>query len=744
MTDRQFITRGPVAQTQGLTWNPIIGEEAHRFLDQKPPDIRTRLQDEAVRVLGRCVRPRRSLGEHSRSAGLVLGYVQSGKTSSFTTVTALARDNGFKLIVVMAGTTELLQDQTIKRLTSDLGLGEMDAWRRWIALKNPSLANDEGAQLRVRLADLSDARSAENDLGIPLVIVMKQHVHLSNLAWLLESIHGLEGISALLIDDEAHMHSPNVGVPGKPSTTYVQLKRLRDALPVHSLLQYTATPQAPLLANITDELSPEFVCLLEPGIGYTGGQYFFVDHHDEFVRMIGSDELYALDTEEFAEQGAPKSLRRAFVTYLLNCAVMRSKGQHDHRTMLVHPDPKKKVQAAWFNSIEAMKAEFFSMIDTRDEPDFSEWIEDEVSPVWADLLSTCDDLPLLDDLVPHLRSVLTLLVIKKVNSSGPAEVPWHVAPYWVLVGGNLLGVGFTVEGLCVTHMMRAPGTKLADTIQQRARFFGYKSEYEVSCRAWMPPELDAAFIDYVKHEKAIRDSLGEFDHDVRPLREWKRVFLLDPGLRLTRRAAHKLTLATFTLQEGWCFQRRYREADQRLFNENREEIDQFLGSLQLELNESISGDTDATRHYSAICSPHKLRELLAQLRYSLDDDPKFNALNFLLAQAADDWGEGFQECLVVQMAADSPERRTRGVKWEMAEQLRIGEVTLHQGRNPRSGPVRYQGDNKARDDGRVTLQIHRLDLLDGASGPPLTDARDTPFVAVYVPSTLQSAVLSEV
>ena len=47
---------------------------------------------------------------------------------------------------------------------------------------------------------------------------------------------------------------------------------------------YTATPQAPLLINLADVLSPDFVSVLTPGAGYTGGEYFFEQHKDTFVR----------------------------------------------------------------------------------------------------------------------------------------------------------------------------------------------------------------------------------------------------------------------------------------------------------------------------------------------------------------------------------------------------------------------------------------------------------------------------
>ena len=57
-----------------------------------------------------------------RTTGLVLGQVQSGKTLSFTAVAAMARDNGYRVVIVITGTTTTLLDQSVNRLRRDLGL----------------------------------------------------------------------------------------------------------------------------------------------------------------------------------------------------------------------------------------------------------------------------------------------------------------------------------------------------------------------------------------------------------------------------------------------------------------------------------------------------------------------------------------------------------------------------------------------------------------------------------------------
>src|SRR5688572_18932429 len=54
------------------------------------------------------------------SRGLVMGYVQSGKTANFTGVVARAADAGYRLIIVLAGTWNILRNQTQRRLDKEL------------------------------------------------------------------------------------------------------------------------------------------------------------------------------------------------------------------------------------------------------------------------------------------------------------------------------------------------------------------------------------------------------------------------------------------------------------------------------------------------------------------------------------------------------------------------------------------------------------------------------------------------
>src|SRR5258708_14812850 len=54
------------------------------------------------------------------------------------------------------------------------------------------------------------------------------------------------------------------------------------------------------------------------------------------------------------------------------------------------------------------------------------------------------------------------------------------------------------------YMPRDAGDWNADTIQQRARFFGYKAQYLSLCRLYLHPDVIRAYRAYVRHEEDIR------------------------------------------------------------------------------------------------------------------------------------------------------------------------------------------------------------------------------------------------
>lgn len=113
-------------------WDPWYDAETGRLfywdgyrgvLESKgwSPDAIAELSRTTDEVVKRLANPARD--DPYQSKGLVVGHVQSGKTANFTGVIAKAIDAGYKLVIVLTGTIELLRGQTQRRLDMEL-IGE--------------------------------------------------------------------------------------------------------------------------------------------------------------------------------------------------------------------------------------------------------------------------------------------------------------------------------------------------------------------------------------------------------------------------------------------------------------------------------------------------------------------------------------------------------------------------------------------------------------------------------------------
>ncbi|MQY52685.1 Z1 domain-containing protein [Rhodocyclus gracilis] len=527
-----------------LRWVPEPKDFTNDFLTSKSQDPNgpsiEDLRDgpdsvlqEAIRILGRCLPPT----EHSGSeTGLVVGYVQSGKTMSFETVIALARDNEYGIVIVLAGTKNNLRDQSEDRLKKDLGTDEGD---HWYHLSNPTKA--QRSQIENKVAAFRK-KSSRKSL---LITVLKHGSHIETLTAVLKATK-LDGVPALIIDDESDQASLNTQASrirkkrapaNAMSTTYEKILGLRNVLPHHSYLQYTATPQANLLLAQTDLLNPSFSELVTPGDAYTGGHAFFKGP----VNLVEDIPPEDVPTPQVPLKSPPKSLLRALRTFLLIAAqhsLTRKKGltsKDRNRSMMVHPavaTTQHKIYKDWVEKA-------FTGLKRRVE---AEHVSEPVTVAalfqteYDSLAKTFPGVKPLPELIEAMADeVLDDLNCVEVNGTPDAEkkVNWKATKYWILVGGAKLDRGYTVEGLCVTYMPRPLGTSpAADTLQQRARFFGYKKAYLGLCRVFVQTRVKNAFTEYVEHEDFVRAALAE--NRGKPLREWRRDFILTQLLKPTR------------------------------------------------------------------------------------------------------------------------------------------------------------------------------------------------------------------
>ena len=143
--------------------------------------------------------------------GLVLGYVQSGKTANFSAVIAKGVDAGYRLVVVLSGMHNNLRLQTQARLHEELVKPKEGA-----ALTLTRV--DENGDFQKRQSVTANHALSKKD-GFTLVVLKKNtHVLRSFNSWLSGSSEEVvNSCPALIIDDESDQASINTNVDGNYS-----------------------------------------------------------------------------------------------------------------------------------------------------------------------------------------------------------------------------------------------------------------------------------------------------------------------------------------------------------------------------------------------------------------------------------------------------------------------------------------------------------------------------------------------
>lgn len=286
-----------------------------------------KIADSSLEVIARCHNPQSPSEQFSK--GMVVGSVQSGKTTNFNAVINSAYDVGFNMIIVLTGITEDLRSQTQQRLNVDLGNCEKNVGVNQV-IGNSGLNVQNISSLTTVNEDFN---AAAVDAGInvgnqPTLIVSKKNKDtLFNIFRFLrdkveESAIDNANFNLLLVDDEADNATINgIGHRNIHSDATVINGLIRGILNIFkkkTYIAYTATPFANILQDanlegiwnyvnqgkeyqipLSSNLFPEnFVRLLDPPPNYIGPRYFFdtdpqiQENFDFLIKTIS-------DTEEF-------------------------------------------------------------------------------------------------------------------------------------------------------------------------------------------------------------------------------------------------------------------------------------------------------------------------------------------------------------------------------------------------------------------------------------------------------------
>lgn len=535
----------------------------HEYLKTKgwDPDTLKSLNDASSEVVSLLGNPR---DDKFACRGLVVGYVQSGKTANMTAVMAKAVDAGYNLIIVLGGVTNKLRKQTQDRFEQDV-LRHRSLWQLYTT------------------SDADFVQPANGGFIMPaeghaqLIVMKKEGSRLKQLRRTIDRTPAaiMRKLKVLLIDDECDQASVN-SASGDFDMTRIneEIRRVLKALPAVSYVGYTATPFANVFINPypygneedLDDLYPrDFITALKRPVGYFGAREVFGGDSDDeasaerdMIRIIAEDEPDQLrprkmkDKEAFRPTMTP-SLERATLWFLASCAIRRSRGQgNKHMSMLVHSSPfvaqheyMSELIKDWVNScrdelLSGTGGAFKKLQDVFESERLCS--------------ATCggDGIPEDFDMVrEYLPQVLEKLTYPVENGATDDELRLDFSGdpvTCIVVGGTVLARGLTLEGLSVSFFLRT--SKQYDTLLQMGRWFGYRHGYEDLPRLWTTEDLASKFRSLAVIEEEIRQDIAIYrENKLTPAQFAVKVRAI-PGMAITSATKMKHALPTSMSFDG--------------------------------------------------------------------------------------------------------------------------------------------------------------------------------------------------
>lgn len=506
--------------------------------------------------------------------GLVIGHVQSGKTQNFSALIAKAADAGYKIVIVLSGLHNSLRRQTQLRLERDLGrenvagVGEAEPGKRWQWMTGSGLWEDfsksgfnaavlQGNEQVVLVVKKNKSRLewlnewVENRVPQDVaVLVIDDEADQASI----NTGGNRRGPAASEPqpdpEDELDLEGGGLDFEGdtvtadevSPTAINKNIRLLVNRFYKCSYVAYTATPFANVLVHpeaydfeAGEDLYPRhFIINLPdpPGDQYVGAVRLF--GRDAISGEAGSVDQDGLDVIEFVppEQlgllvppprerdgfipTVPPTLKQALADYVLATgALLHRSGRDEPCTMLIHTDMRRAMQ----NLLAPDIVEELALIRQRwlyERREYRPLLEKRWNESFMRVTAGIDmnRQATFAEIEPFVDRLLRDGIETRVlNSDHPDELDFDAEPTLkaVLIGGNKLSRGLTIEGLLVSYYVRR--TLYYDTLLQMARWFGYRGRYVDLTRFYSTKELISYFHDLATAEADLRSQVARYERD---------------------------------------------------------------------------------------------------------------------------------------------------------------------------------------------------------------------------------------
>lgn len=411
---------------------------------------------------------------------LCIGKVQSGKTNKMFKVFKKALSEfGYDIVIILAGTTTFLVEQTNKRLLEQ---------------------KDDNFTYLIR----DDVKFAKYKEGNKYVLsVFKNNTGLEAAYDFLYTIDKLSDKKILILDDESDFASVNIK-QNDLSSTYSNILKLYNFIYNGKLLQVTATPFANIVSSNSTHLYPRrAICWSNPD-SYTGLNEFD-ENKDITYTKINCDKYDPLSYKNIIDD-----VVKYFITTIINNYDFLSK--KDELSCLFNVDldtDTHKIVIEYINW--ALKK-----IPNNLQIIYEKYIDNnEVS---------------YEKFYQLISNILKEIQVIELNSTVDQK---KKKKYNFYVGGTLISRGNTFENLITEMIINNPkiGKVSVDTLLQRCRWFGYRNDIFSFMKIFMTVNIYESLIESKQYISILTNGQHSIDDLCRKIKilDSKSVFVKSTG-----------------------------------------------------------------------------------------------------------------------------------------------------------------------------------------------------------------------
>ena len=655
--------------------------------------------------------------DHNHNS-LLVGKVQSGKTSNLELLSAIAFDNGYNLLIIYGGyDTELLRQCTERfGMTFDSASGDDIVDSDTPIVFTTNIVTKESNSIACLTPDFAADLIEENR---PIIITCLKNSRV--LKKVNRLLHGLMAsvptFKPFIIDDEGDQASLNTAKDkandGTP--TYNAIKNMKNILGNPLYLSVTATPQANIFQQDISALIPASVHLIQPGQGYDGASVYHLSEN-EIIKTLNDEQTGVTVSDQ---------LRKAIYYFLVSSAVkqmMAEKKKEKLSDMIIHVDRRVSEHRSLYSCVNDelrnIKAAFENREDDQDgfrfylhrlQNSYEEYASENIL-----LQYPFNDL--LNELAICVRKTGVILQNGLGKETKETErTKWHK----IYIGGDLLQRGLTFQNLIVSYFTRfAKSGGNMDTTLQRARWFGYRSNYLDLCKIFTTSEIAKDFTALAEVEDDLWEQFDDIENGLLKIND---IIIEAEDTKQKPTAKNKAKYKTVSFKNRWIKQR-FIVVDDDEISANNAQIENLISSID-DWTPTTAGSTInvQTAKY-AIFSPEQLVSLIQSIHTAFDKEPFLKDKLVDLVSSSD--------VPVILMWSDDSERiRYRSI---YDDETRDRIKALHQGANTTNiEKLTYLGDKKIIiDPDKVNIQIHFI-------SPGLTKTnrlgKDQFMFAIYIP-----------